>query len=81
MFFVLLISTDERVKEVPFRKKIGWSLLVSYRLPKVTLLNIIYVTVTIFILQNYSLAYLCFFGGYVSIFSMQSSKTLLVVPI
>ncbi|WP_227004509.1 hypothetical protein [Jeotgalibaca porci] len=63
MFFVLLISTDERAKEVPFKKKISWSLLVSYRLPKVTMLNVFYVIVTIFLLQNFSLAYLCFFGG------------------
>src|SRR5699024_4412112 len=63
MFFVLLISTDERAKEVTFKKKISWSLLVSYRLPKVTMLNVFYVIVTIFLLQNFSLAYLCFFGG------------------
>ncbi|NLC64731.1 MAG: hypothetical protein GX753_03580 [Erysipelothrix sp.] len=63
MFFVLLIATDERAKNVSFKKKMLWSLLVSYRLPKVTLLNVLYVIVTLFLLQNFSLAYLCFFGG------------------
>jgi len=63
MFFVLLISIDERAKEISFKKKLVWSLLISYRLPSVTLLNAFYVLATIFCLQNFSLAYLCFFGG------------------
>lgn len=63
MFFVLLIATDSRVKELSFKKKIIWSLIVSYRLPKVMLMNVLYLMITIFLLQNFSLAYLCFFGG------------------
>jgi len=63
MFFVLLITTDERAKTISLRRKITWSLSISYRLPLVTLLNFLYVVLIVFFLQNYSLAYLCFFGG------------------
>lgn len=63
MFFVLLISIDSRSKDISFKQKLMWSLLVSYRLPTVTIVNVIWILVTLFFLQNFSLAYLCFFGG------------------
>ena len=40
MLFVLLISSDSRVAQIPFKKKIEWSLLISYRLPSVTVYNL-----------------------------------------
>jgi len=66
MFFVLLISTDERAKKISLKRKLMWSLLISYRLPSVTILNFLCVLITIFCLQNYSLAYLCFLGGVIN---------------
>lgn len=66
MLFVLLISSDSRVTQIPFRKKMEWSLLVSYRLPLVTVYNIAFIGLTIFFMQHFSLAYICFFSGVIN---------------
>lgn len=66
MLFVLLISSDSRVTQIPFRKKMEWSLLVSYRLPLVTVYNIAFIGLTIFFMQHFSLTYICFFSGVIN---------------
>ncbi|MBL1230506.1 hypothetical protein IW492_14840 [Enterococcus sp. BWB1-3] len=66
MFFVLVISTDTRVKAISLKRRLVWSLFISCRLPLVTLVNFLYVLLAIFFLQNFSLAYLCFLGGAVN---------------
>ncbi|EOH54450.1 hypothetical protein UA3_02265 [Enterococcus faecium EnGen0263] len=43
-----------------------WSLLVSYRLPLVTVYNITFIGLTIFFMQHFSLVYLCFFSGVIN---------------
>lgn len=66
MLFVLLISSDSRVTQIPFRKKMEWSLLVSYRLPLVTVYNIVFIGLTSFFMQHFSLVYICFFSGVIN---------------
>lgn len=68
MFFVLMISIDPRASELSLKRKISWSLLISYRLPSVTILNVLFIIFAVFCLQNFSLAYLCFFGGAINYF-------------
>lgn len=63
MFFVFLLSTDVRAKQVPLGKKFFSMLLVSYKLPLVTLVNVLWLLIMVFTLQKFSLAYLLFFGG------------------
>lgn len=66
MLFVLLISSDSRVAQISFRKKMEWSLLISYRLPLVTIYNMAFIGLTIFFMQHFSLAYLCFFSSVIN---------------
>ncbi|MHC5228658.1 hypothetical protein ACYSNW_10300 [Enterococcus sp. LJL99] len=68
MFFNLLISSDVRAKKLSFKRKILWSIRISYRLPRVAVVNGIYLFISLFCLQNFSLAYLCFFGGAINYF-------------
>lgn len=68
MLYILLISSDTRSKHITFKQKLVWSMLISYRLPLVTVVNIIYILLTLFCLQNFSLAYLCFIGGAINYF-------------
>ncbi|SKA10262.1 hypothetical protein SAMN02745116_02419 [Pilibacter termitis] len=63
MLYVLLISSDNRASSLTLRKKLTWSIMISYRLPIVTLMNICFVLLTLFCMQNFSLAYICFLGG------------------
>lgn len=66
MLFVLLLSSDLRVTQIPFKKKMEWSLLISYRLPLVTVYNGALVGLSIFLMQHFSLAYLCFFSSLIN---------------
>ena len=62
MFFMLLITTDPRARQLSFKRKVIWSVMISYRLPLVTVVNMLYGVAAVFCLQNFSLAYLAFIG-------------------
>jgi hypothetical protein len=66
MLFALLLSSDLRMNKIPLRKKLEWSLLISYRLPLVTVYNIALSGVTVFLMHYFSLAYLCFFSSVIN---------------
>lgn len=63
MFFVFLLSSDERASQISIGQKFFSMLLVSYKLPFVTVVNMIWIIIVVFALQRFSLAYLLFLGG------------------
>ncbi len=63
MFFVFLLSTDTRAEKIALGQKFFSMLLVSYKLPLVTMVNVLWFAVIFITLQKFSLAYLVFFAG------------------
>lgn len=63
MFFVLLISTDDRSAKLPLGRKFFSALLISYKLPLVTVLNILCLLATVVTLRIFPVAYICILGG------------------
>lgn len=63
LFFVLMISTDERSETLTLGQKFFSALLISYKLPLVTLLNILYLVAIVVTLRFLPVAYLCILGG------------------
>lgn len=74
MLFVLLLSTDKRARELTVGRKVFSMLLVSYKLPLVTLVNIFWFMIIIFLMQKYAMLYLLFFGGAVNFMILMNLK-------
>lgn len=66
MLFVLLLSSDVRAIQIPFKKKIEWSLMISYRLPIVTIYNTALIGLAIFLTHYFSFVYLLVFSSAVN---------------
>ena len=63
LFFVLLISTDERSENLPLGRQFFSALLISYKLPVVTLVNILCLIAMVVTLRIFPVAYICILGG------------------
>lgn len=63
LFFVLLISTDERSEKLSLGCQFFSALLISYKLPLVTLINILCLIATVVTLRIFPVAYICILGG------------------
>lgn len=67
ILFVLLIQTRSEAVELSLTKKIQSGLLLSYRLPVVTLLNMVYIAIACFSIQFIAVYYVVFIGGFLNL--------------
>ncbi|KAF1291319.1 hypothetical protein [Candidatus Enterococcus leclercqii] len=67
ILFVLLIQTRKEAEELSLAKKIQSGLLLSYRLPLVTLLNMFYIGIACLSIQFVAVYYVVFIGGFLNL--------------
>lgn len=63
LFFVLMISTDDRSETLTLGQKFFSALLISYKLPFVTLMNSLCLVAIVVTLHLLPVAYVCILGG------------------
>jgi len=66
LFFMILIATDERSKQLSLGRKFFSALLIAYRLPLVTLVNMICLVGIAISLVLFPIAYICILGGLIN---------------
>lgn len=66
LLFVLLMQTKKESRQLSFGKKITSGLMLSYRLPQVTILNMVYMGLSIFTIQFVPIYYIIFIGGFIN---------------
>ncbi|OQO83590.1 hypothetical protein BH739_15885 [Enterococcus casseliflavus] len=63
LLYIFLIESSEKSIDVSIRRKFMTGLLLSYRLPMITLKNIIFISIAIFAIQFMAIFYIVFIGG------------------
>lgn len=66
LFFMILIATDERSKQLSLGRKFFSAMLIAYRLPLVTLVNMICLVGIAISLVLFPIAYICILGGLIN---------------
>lgn len=66
LFFMILIATDKRSKQLSLGRKFFSALLIAYRLPLVTLINVICLVGIAISLVLFPVAYICILGGLIN---------------
>lgn len=67
LLYIFLIETRTEAKQIPVSKKLTSSLILSYRLPFITFINMIYIGLTMFSIRFMALFYIMFIGGFLNL--------------